>query len=434
MASQKHSLRPGVRFAGLLSSQRGSISVLTALTMVPFFVAAGMAVDMGKINRTLAHMQKAVDSAALAAAATRLPVTTVDGALAGDEARIEVALRMVAANLADDVKTGAEDPVVTIDGEVVEVDLEAVMPTSFMYFVGFETVNLSVTAAADFSVTGHSCILALGAGGNGIEVGGTVDLEAEDCWIHSNKVGEKSIDIIGTARVDVAGTRSVGTTSVTNQAEVPPPQNRHTQSYRIDDPKAEWEHPFVPGTCDYNRFKQNAGAANSSVTLSPGRYCGGLQLSGYSQVHFSPGIYHISDGPLTINSKADVTGEGIGFYLTDDVTSVTINGASTVSLSAYGDGVSPMDGMLFAMEGVDPDVNDPIAVKINGGAGLDLTGTIYLPTGELEIAGNSATESTATQIIAHSVKLTSTLKFKHELDAFGNPIGAEFVTVVKLVK
>ena len=436
MSPRDHRLPPRSRLADFASNQRGSISVMAAAALVPLLIAAGSAIDMGLANRTLGQMQMAADSAALAGAATHPTVTAEDGPLAADEARTAAANKMVEANLPEKVAAIADAPQVTIDGSEVTVDLEAEMPTTFMKLVGISTMSLSVTATADFSKTGNGCIVALGANGDGIEVGGTVDVQAGDCWLYSNKVGDKSINAVGNVIVAAGGTHAMGGTTVTNNATMPAREN--LQSYvnePVADPLAEWDHPIVPGACEYENYSNKG--TGGIFTLPAGVYCGGLQLSGYDDIQLEYGIYYFLDGAVTINSKADLTGHGIGFYLGRDVTSFTINGGADVDLSARDeDGNTPMDGKLIAMEAVDPDVDDTIAVKINGGTGLDLAGTIYLPTGELVISGNAATGSIASLILAHSVKLAGVaqLNFTHQLDEFGNPMGPEFVTSVKLIK
>lgn len=415
------------------SNQRGSISVIAAVTLVPLLIAAGSAVDMGLANRTLGQMQKAVDSAALAGAATHKTVNVEDEPIAGNEARTYAANRMVEANLPVRIAKFAGAPQVTIDGTEVTVDLDAEMPTSFMKLIGIGTMSLSVTATADFSQTGNGCIVALGSNGTGIEVGGTVTVEIDNCWMHSNKEDSKSIDIIGTATIHAGGSCSVGSTSVSNNATVY--KRRITGCDSMEDPMAAWTPPTTPAGCDHDTFK---GGAGSSITLYPGAYCGGLQLSGYDHVHLNPGVYHITDGALSINSKVEITGSNVGFFIGEDVSSVTINGAATVTLTPPASGA--MKDKLIAMAPVenvtDLAKKDLISAKINGGSDLDLTGTIYLPSATLDFSGNSTTKSMATQIIANSVKLTGTsnLKFKEQLDEFGNPIGPEFVTAVTLIK
>jgi hypothetical protein len=277
MPSKKRSLPVRNRFAGFMRDQRGTISVLTVLTMVPFVVAAGSAVDMGRANRTLGHMQKAADTAALAGAAAKGPVTIADGEpLTGDEAKIHAAQMMVEANLPEKIKMAAEAPQVTIDGEKVVVDLGAEMPTTFMKLIGMDTVSLSVSATAEAPVDAHACILALGADGKGIEVGGTVELALEGCWLYSNKEGSKSIDVIGKATIDAGGSCSAGSTSVSNNATVY--EHRLTNCEPLEDPLAEWTPPDVPESCDYTNYQKSATTTVKNVTLLPGRYCGGLQL------------------------------------------------------------------------------------------------------------------------------------------------------------
>jgi Flp pilus assembly protein TadG len=433
MSPMKPSLPLRNRFAAFASNQGGSISVISAITLVPLLIAAGSAVDMGLANRTLGQMQKAVDSAALAGAATYNMVNVAEDPHAGDAARIAAANMMVEANLPEQIATIADTPQVAIDGTEITVGLSAEMPTTFMKLVGIGTMSLNVTATADFSQTGHGCIVALGRNGNGIEVGGTVNLTVDDCWLYSNKSANKSIDIIGKATIHAGGSCSVGSTSVSNNATVY--KNRTTGCGTMPDPMAAWTPPTPTGSCTYNNF---SGGGGSSITLLPGTYCGGLQLSGYDAVHFDEGIYHITGGALTINSKGAVTGTKVGFFIGEDVASVTINGATNVTLTPPESGA--MKDMLIAMEPVENATeltkNDLISAKINGGSLLDLTGTIYLPSASLDISGNSTSDSMGSQIIANSVKLTGTsnLKFKEQLDEFGNPIGPKFVTIVKLIK
>ena len=433
MSPTEHTLPLHNRFAGFASNQRGSISVISAVTLLPLLIAAGSAIDMGLANRTIGQMQKAVDSAALAGAATHKTVNVENDPPELDEERTAAANRMVEANLPEPIAKFADAPQVMIDGTEVTVDLDAEMPTTFMKLVGISTMSLSVTATADFSETGHGCIVALGKNGNGIEVGGTVTLTVDDCWLYSNKTADKSIDVIGKATIHAGGSCSVGSTSVSNNATVY--KNRTSGCAEMGDPMATWTPPSPASTCTYNSF---SGGAGSIITLYPGTYCGGLQLSGYDAIHFAEGVYNITGGALTINSKGDITGTKVGFFIGEDVSSITINGSAEVTLTPPTTG--EMKDKLIAMAPV-PNAaeltkTDLISAKINGGSLLDLTGTIYLPSASLDISGNSSSDSMGSQVIANSVKLsgTSNLRFKEQLDEFGNPIGPEFVTIVKLIK
>ena len=430
MSQRKHELPVRDHLAGFLRNQRGSISVIAAATMVPLVIAAGTAVDMGRANRTLGHMQKSVDSAALAAAATSLQVETSDGKeLDGEEAKIHVANQMIEANLLDAIKEMAEEPQVTVTGDQVLVELSAEMPTSFMGLVGIGTMSLAVAATAEATAKASGCIVALGPNGDGIKVGGNVDLEVDGCWLYSNKEGDKSIDVIGGAEVDVPGSCSVGSTSVSNNADVS--GKRYTYCKPIADPMAEWTPPAAPSDCDYNKFTGGGGA---SITLYPGNYCGGIQLSGYDHIQFEPGIYHVTDGAVSVNSKLSITGSEVGFHIGEDVSAVTINGGTSVSLTAPTSG--EMEGMLVAMDplpaGTELQKKDLISATINGGSDLSISGTVYVPSAALNVSGNSTTLSIPTKIIAYSVELSGTSKLKIEVPAGAN--GPEFMTIVRLIK
>jgi hypothetical protein len=431
MSPGKHSLTVRSRLAGFLRNQHGSISVITVATMVPFMIAAGSAIDMGRANHTMGQMQKAVDSAALAGAATHTTVMVADGkSLTGDDARIYAAGRMVKSNLPEAIAVTAEEPEITVTGDIVKVSLAAEMPTSFMQFIGMESMSLGVTAAAEASVKANGCIVALGPNGDGIKVGGNVELDVDGCWLYSNKEGDKSIDVIGGGQVDVPGSCAVGSTSVANNAVLL--GKRKTYCNAVGDPMADWTLPTPLGDCDYNNFK---GGGGSSITLSPGIYCGGLQLSGYDHVDLKPGVYHITGGALSINSKVTLTGEGIGFSIGEDVSSVTLNGASTTSLSAPTEG--DMKDMLIAMQPRPGELlgkKDLISAKINGGAELELSGTVYLPSASVDISGNSTTLSVPTRIIAYSVELTGTSKLTVQVPPAGSANPIEFMTIVRLIE
>lgn len=142
----------------------------------------------------------------------------------------------------------------------------------------------------------------------------------------------------------------------------------------------------------------------------------------------------MAGGAVSINAKATITGDGVGFHIGENVSLVTINGATTVSLSAPTDG--PMEGLLISMDpqpsGTELSKSDLISATINGGAELALAATMYLPSASMDLSGNSTTLSTPSQIMAYSVKLSGTSKLSIKVP--DDPDGAEFMTIVRLIK
>ena len=118
--------------------QRGSIAVLYAASAIPVFVAAGSAIDYVRYFSNTTELQAALDSAALAAAAT--PEATDTERLALAEATF---LRnLEGGNLAGEAITRSFD----IEDETVVAAADMNMSTSLMQFAGIKAMKLSVGA------------------------------------------------------------------------------------------------------------------------------------------------------------------------------------------------------------------------------------------------------------------------------------------------
>ena len=116
--------------------QRGSIAVLYAISAIPVFVAAGSAIDYVRYFNHITELQVALDSAALAAAAT--PEATDAERLALAEATF---LRnLEGGDLAGEAITRSFD----IEDETVVAAADMNMATSLMQFAGIKAMKLSV--------------------------------------------------------------------------------------------------------------------------------------------------------------------------------------------------------------------------------------------------------------------------------------------------
>ncbi len=92
-------------------------------------------------------------------------------------------------------------------------------------------------------------------------------------------------------------------------------------------------------------------------TLSPGVYCGGMTIGNTNGTTFtfSPGVYVMAGGGMTLNSQAVVAGTGVTFYNTSSTgwgcsgsssyTPLTISGQVTANLTAPTSGT--YNGILF---------------------------------------------------------------------------------------
>src|SRR5436190_2696657 len=126
------------------ASQKGSIAVIYAVSAIPIFVAAGSAVDYIRYLANVTELQAALDSAALAAAAT--PEATDAQRLAMAEATF--VRNLEGGNLADAAIVRSFD--IQNDAVVATADMD--MPTSLMKFANIDSMKLSV--GTEISVPG----------------------------------------------------------------------------------------------------------------------------------------------------------------------------------------------------------------------------------------------------------------------------------------
>ncbi|WP_306252722.1 hypothetical protein [Parvularcula sp. IMCC14364] len=159
----------------------------------------------------------------------------------------------------------------------------------------------------------------------------------------------------------------------------------------IDDPENNADDNIV------NYDSIDAMEFNDHTVLSPGVYCGGINIGQNIQVEFEPGTYIIQDGPFIVDRNSHVNGEGVGFYFTGENSYFNFLAGSAVTFTAPETG--DFAGMLF-ME----DRNKPARTKFIIARHLtdELLGTIYLPRSRIIVQSPSSVgqDSAYTVIVA----------------------------------
>ncbi len=143
-SSKSKSARLLRRFAG---DQRGNVAIFTAIAALPLLVAAGVAIDTARASRSHNALQMAVDSAALAAAASdkvnMAGLTTAQKATRKKEIE-DLARNYVKSNYADE---GAEATItVDVTDTTLTVSGQKLYPTTLMGLVGYKTVDIGARA------------------------------------------------------------------------------------------------------------------------------------------------------------------------------------------------------------------------------------------------------------------------------------------------
>ena len=153
------------------------------------------------------------------------------------------------------------------------------------------------------------------------------------------------------------------------------------------------------GLVSPNSYNSSTGV----TTLNPGLYTA-ITISGGS-VTFSPGIYVLEGGGMAISGGATVNGSGVMFYNTANNynastgadgsnpqfnTGIAISGGSTFNLTGINNSSSPYNGMLIFSDRSNPNSNSHNTITISGGSSTSpITGTVYAPTTNVTISGQS---------------------------------------------
>lgn len=176
--------------------------------------------------------------------------------------------------------------------------------------------------------------------------------------------------------------------------------------------------------CDYNSFNWTSWVSN--LNMSPGVYCGGIQIGNVSQVTFAPGVYILDGGGMNLGGSGGINkviaSGGVSFF--DTGTSSTYRGITvgngvpfTVSAESSGSQagiVMFQDPSLTLTNGTTNTTS-----YFNGGTNLNITGSLYFPTTTLNYS-NGSTSAAPTGLVVYDVVFTGGTYFKKDTtDATG---------------
>ncbi len=372
-------------FRGFLSSSAGNIAVSVSLAIPGLMGAVGLASDYAFYSSKRSELQGAADSAALAAAREFSIATSSTSTISA------AAKSFAAASTKSNITT-----TVSIDkpNSAITVELREDWTPFFAHFLGAEITPVIAKATAALVGRANLCVLTLdGSSTKTISLGTSSKISANGCGIYANSSNSEAISLAGSSVIKADLTCSVG--GVANRGTITPAAM--TDCPVIEDPLAGRAPPAM-GACDFT----DKVVSEDKVTLSPGVYCGGLELSGTSIIKFSPGTYVIKDGPFIVSGMASIAGQYVGFFLTGDNATLQFSGNSSISLSGPKDG--DLAGLLIYADPATSSIQNHLIRSKNAHT---LTGTIYLPRGKLRVdPGSKVGQNSAyTAIIANKLEV-----------------------------
>jgi hypothetical protein len=300
------------------------------------------------------------------------------------------------------------------------------VPTMFSAVLG-NTSGL-VAARSSAAVIGASdCIFALNQHASGaLQVGGTANLTST-CGIFVNSDSSTALGSNGGGTISAPEYDVVG--GINTHYSLTPSPNGGVAP--ITDPLASLPVPATgPYTCDYYNYS----AANwSNPTLSPGVYCGGINVKNNTYT-LNAGTYILVGGGLTTQStNSAINGTNVLIYNTFGATTnhgtqsygpISIDANSTVSLKASNSGTYA--GILFFEDRNAPASSD----TYGGGSSAVYQGTIYAKNAAVTMYGNSAVDALYTILVADTISLVGTTGFNNNYSLL--PTGSPLQKVVVL--
>ena len=377
-------------------SRQGVVAILFGLLLIPMLGFVGLAIDYSRTLGVRTEMQGALDATVLAtAAATNLT----------ESERIELGQNIFEATWSGKAGASMPTPSISIDydtstGEdTVTANAGSSVGTAILSIINIDHVDVSVISSAVTIQAAPICILALNkTAEKAIDINGGATLNSVGCAVHANSNHEDALYASGSSSATAEHFCAVGGYEGNNFTPEP-----KSCGY-VEDPYKDMVAPSTSG-CDHNNIQIKK--QDGPKTLSPGVYCGGIDVQTQANVTFNPGLYVIKDGALSFSSGSKVTGNGVTFYFTGINTRLTVISSATVDLTAPTSGT--YEGFIF--------IQDPLSNpgqltgkqnEIQGGGSIKIVGTIYFPTQPITISGNGnfGINSPMMPIIADTVTIT----------------------------
>ena len=362
----------------------GSTLVVTGFALAMILASAAIAVDMGYAYMIKTRLQGTADFAAMAGAA-ELPVEADARSSAHAYADLNMAPASNGDVLADsDVTIGNWDAGSRIfTASATPVNAVQVVtrrsdandnPLGLFFGRALGVVDVNVARMAIATRSSSDCIVALKPDETGISVNAGGDITTQNCGIHANSTGDNSIVTNSGSQITVNGADICTAGDYEGGGYSPDP---YTGCGTKPDPLASLAPPPI-GSCDYS--DKVVVEDGDVVTLSPGRYCKGLEINTGGTGIFDSGIYIIEGDKFTVNANSTAQGSGVSFYMRDKDALVLFNQNSHVDLSAPTDG--DLAGVLLY---VARDIGELTKHEINSDTASMLNGAIYMPEAELMI-------------------------------------------------
>ncbi len=376
----------------LLLEKGGNVMILTAFSMLAIAGGAGVATDTIQWTLWQREMQRAADSAAIAAALVNAQ---------GGSASATAATELGRYNLESLTSQVTVAPTGFPTGVNVAVSTSRPLAFSGIFLRTAPTIRAEATAAA--VSFGDYCVRSLESTTTvGITMQGSATVNL-GCGMHTNSQGVPAVTAGGSSVITASPVSAVGGLTASNNYAT----GTVLQPYSLTqpDPYAGLANPVVPSPCAAKlSVGTGNGNGNGNTQVDPGCYRG-IDIKG--RATFRPGTY-IVDGDFDIGAQGDVSGSGVTFILTSNqadsnpstIGTVKINGGATVNFTAQTTGTYA--GLLFYQDRRANDIGGNANI-LNGNSSSVFQGAVYMPAQEVNFLGTTGMTTTCFFLISRRV-------------------------------
>jgi Putative Flp pilus-assembly TadE/G-like len=400
-----------------LSNKSGNFAMIFGLTLLPIMFVSGIALDYSGISRERSRLQETADSAAIFAVKQLENAGYSESDLMGEAKDVVVANFDIAGNVTTDVDL---DPA----NNILTVDLTKGYVPSFLQIMRPGPFDMHVTAKVNYDETlgGRKCIVTLSPTGKGVfSFNGNANIEARNCSVHVNSASADAVDLNGNAFIHSAENCFVGGVQSGLAAIDPPPLD---YCRPIPYPFKDYATPTV-GPCTYTNMKVKGKTAN----LTPGVYCGGLDVASGVDVTLAPGLYIIKDGRFKTTGNVTITGNKVTFYFVGNNVALQFSGGTEFSLIAMDQATASLKagGKLAGfIVFFDQNATSTYTNAFSGGDFTYFEGVMNFGYHDLDINGNGEVNSHSpySGIVANTIILNGngTINFTIDPNATNLPI------------
>jgi hypothetical protein len=274
------------------------------------------------------------------------------------------------------------------------VSASATFKPNLMSMVGVTQMSMSATSKATIAAkTWQVCVMVTNPDSNHtLLVKGGAKINFTNCMVQVNTANWDAVESRDTSYIHSTNGSNCFVGDIHYGDVVPPKDPTCTM---FNDPFATYVVPV--NTCTYTNKVVNV----AGTTLTPGTYCGGINIS--ANVTFSPGVYYIQDGDFKVTGAANVTANNVTFLLSGANTNLDISTTGTLTLSPNNDAAAGQwAGFVFFYDLPSSKKNSGAKDAIKN-ATVNMSGIIYLVGQPLTISNGATVNVNPGSILADMI-------------------------------